>query len=617
VLLAYVDSEERYRFNNRAYEQWFKLRPAELYGQHLRDVLGESAYAAVKPHVALALSGETTRFETEISYRATDAQYISAYYVPDRDPEGAVQGFFALVQDVTANKRAQQALEQAQHRLSLALRAGRSGTFEWDIAANRTAWSEELLELHGFRKGEFRGSREAWMTCIHPEDVERVLDAFERALGDGELAVDYRIRRHDTGDIRWLHCRGAVSHDERRRPLRMVGINVDITEQKRAEEALREVDRRKDEFLAMLAHELRNPLAPIRYVAHILAHDDTDQQSVRRNVPILLRQVSHLVRLVDDLLDAARIRRGMIEVKKEYLHAESALQRAMETMQATIGEKHQTLRFTPAARPLPVRGDAVRLEQVFVNLLSNAAKYSPVGGVIHVSAQLRESEEAVISVRDEGAGIDPQMLPQVFDLFLQADQSLDRSQGGLGIGLTIVKRIVELHGGRVEARSDGLGHGSEFTVILPLVEPEQRLMERERGYHTVTRRILVVEDNQDSAQMLCALLEGDGHTVAAARDGGEALTKLEAFSPEFVLMDIGLPGMDGYALAGLMRQRTSGKSLRMYALTGYGYPEDRAMALRSGFDGHLTKPVDPERLLRLLSDALPERSNASSQRAPH
>ena len=616
VLLAYVDSGERYRFNNRAYEQWFNLRPAELYGQHIRDVLGESAYAAVKPHVTLALSGQTSRFETEVSYREAGPRYISAYYIPDRDQDGVVHGFFALVQDVTENKRAQQALEEAQHRLSLALRAGRSGTFEWDIAANRSAWSEELLELHGFRNGEFRGSREAWKECVHPEDLERVLDAFERALGDGELAVDYRIRRRDSGEIRWLHCRGAVSHDEHRRPLRMVGINVDITEQKRAEEALREVDRRKDEFLAMLAHELRNPLAPIRYVAHILAHHNTDPQSVRRNVPILLRQVSHLVRLVDDLLDAARIRRGMIEVKKEYLHAESALQRAMETMQATVGEKHQTLRFTPAAGALPVRGDAVRLEQVFVNLLSNAAKYSPVGGVIHVSAQSGESE-AIIRVRDEGAGIDPQMLPHVFDLFLQADQSLDRSQGGLGIGLTIVKRIVELHGGRVEARSDGLGHGSEFTVILPLVEPEQRLVERQRGYQTVTRRVLVVEDNPDSAQMLCTLLEGDGHTVAAARDGGEALTQLEAFSPEFVLMDIGLPGMDGYALAGLMRQRASGKSLRMYALTGYGYPEDRAMALRSGFDGHLTKPVDPERLLRLLSDALPERSNASSQRAPH
>ena len=613
TLIAYVDAGERYRFNNRTYEQWFGSRAADLTGMHVRDVLGEAAYAAVKPHVALALAGRTTRFEAEVPYRGAGVRHISAYYVPDRDANGVVRGFFALVTDISESKIAQQALQDAQQRLSLALRAGRSGTFEWEIASNRSTWSEELLELHGFKNGEFSGSQEAWRACIHPEDFERVLGAFERALGDGRLAVDYRIRRHDTGEVRWLHCRGAVTHDEQRRPLRMVGINVDITEQKRAEEALREVDRHKDEFLAMLAHELRNPLAPIRYVAHMLAHHNADQATVRRNVPVLLRQVTHLVRLVDDLLDAARIRRGMIEIQKEYLHAESALQRAMETMQSTVGEKRQTLRYTPAARPLPVRGDAVRLEQVFVNLLSNASKYSGEGAVIHVVSELRDSD-AVICVRDEGSGIDPQTLPHVFDLFLQADQSLDRPQGGLGIGLTIVKRIVELHGGRVEARSEGLGHGSEFTVYLPLAAMEQPVVERDRGYRTVTRRILVVEDNPDSANVLCTLLEADGHTVATASDGGEALTQLESFAPEFVLMDIGLPGMDGYAVAGLMRQRASGRAVRMYALTGYGYPEDRAMAFKSGFDGHLTKPVDPDELLRLLSDALPGRVHADS---PH
>ena len=610
VLIAYVDAEERYRFNNRAYEQWFGLRPSELVGQHLREVLGEAAYNAVKHHVSLALSGQSSRFETEVTYRGAGTRHISAYYIPDRGPDGVVRGFFALVSDISESKRAQQALETAQQRLSLALRAGRSGTFEWDIAANRSTWSEELLELHGFKDSEFAGSHDAWRACIHPDDFEHVIAAFDRALGEGELAVDYRIRRHDNGEVRWLHCRGAVTHDAQRRPLRMVGINIDITEQKRAEEALHETDRRRDEFLAMLAHELRNPLAPIRYVAHMLAHHKADRSTISSNVPILTRQVSHLVRLVDDLLDAARIRRGMIEIKKEYLHAESALQRAMESMQATLGEKHQTLRFTPTAHPLPVRGDAVRLEQVFVNLLSNASKYSPDGAAIHVSAGLVESD-VVIRIRDEGSGIDPQMLPRVFDLFLQADQSLDRPQGGLGIGLTIVKRIVELHGGRVEASSDGLGHGSEFTVHLPLAVLEQTLSERVRDYPTVARRILVVEDNPDSARTLCALLEGDGHIVATAGDGGEALTQLESFGPEFVLMDIGLPGMDGYAVAGLMRQRTSGRSVRLYALTGYGYPEDRALAFRSGFDGHLTKPVDPDRLLRLLSDALPERATAN------
>jgi PAS domain S-box-containing protein len=510
-------------------------------------------------------------------------------------------------------RSAHQSSEDAQQALSLALRAGRSGTFDWDLVSNRSIWSEELLELHGFGRGGFAGTREAWEACVHPEDLERVVATFERAMGDDYVVLEYRIRRHDDGQVRWLHCCGRVSHDAERRPVRMIGINVDITEQKRAEEALRDVDRRKDEFLAMLAHELRNPLAPIRYVAHLLARENADLVTVRRNGEVLLRQVTHLARLVDDLLDAARISRGMIEIKKDTLWAEATLQRAMESMQSALGAKHQTLRYTPAPDPLPVLGDAVRLEQVFVNLLSNASKYSPELAPIHVSAEVREGH-AVFRIRDEGTGIDPQTLTRVFDLFLQADQSLDRPHGGLGIGLTIVKRIVDLHGGSVEALSGGLGLGSEFVVRLPLAQAGPRV-NRERGYEVVVRRVLVVEDNYDSAQMLRELLKSDGHLVAIAGDGADALRQLESFAPEWILMDIGLPGMDGYAVAGLMRQREAGRAAHIYALTGYGNPEDRALALKSGFEGHLTKPVDPENLLRLLSEGAPLRADSRSSRS--
>jgi CheY-like chemotaxis protein len=362
----------------------------------------------------------------------------------------------------------------------------------------------------------------------------------------------------------------------------------------------------------MLAHELRNPLAPIRYMAHLLSREGADLSRMRRNSEMLNRQVEHLVRLVDDLLDAARIRRGMIGIRRERLQIESALQRALETMQPTMGARHQSVRFTPASVPLPAIGDAVRLEQVFCNLLSNASKYSPERAVIHVSAQQLE-DRAVISIRDEGAGIDAQILPHIFDLFIQADQSLDRTHGGLGIGLTIVKRVVELHGGSVEARSEGLGQGSEFVVSLPLAVAESLPTQQGRTYPAVARRVLVVEDNRDSAEMLRAVLGTDGHEVALAYDGGEALKQLESFAPEWVLMDIGLPGMDGYAVAGLMRQRVPAAAVRIYALTGYGQPEDRALALKSGFDGHLTKPVDPEALLRLLSEGAPKRERASPE----
>jgi PAS domain S-box-containing protein len=614
ALISYVDAERRYRFNNRAYEEWFGVRSADLIGQRVQEVLGDAAYDVVKPRMDLALAGQVTDFEAEISYRDAGWRCINAHYVPDRDMDGAVRGFFALITDITEGRKARQVLEDAQQALSLALRAGRSGTFDWDLASNRRHWSAELLELHGFRNEAFAGTQEAWEACIHPDDLEHVLATFGQAVAGDELVVEYRIRRHDTGEVRWLHCRGQVTFDAERRPLRMTGINVDITEQKRAEDALRDADRRKDEFLAMLAHELRNPLAPIRYVAHLLARENADLLTVRRNGEILLRQVTHLARLLDDLLDAARISRGKIAIKREPLHAESALQRAMEAMQPTFGAKRQTLRYAPTHHPLPVLGDAVRLEQVFVNLLSNASKYSPELAAIHVSAQ-RQDKEAVFRVRDEGHGIDPQTLEGVFDLFLQADQSLDRPHGGLGIGLTIVKRIVELHGGHVEAHSEGLGHGSEFVVRLPLAELEQPRADREREYPVVTRRILVVEDNDDAAQVLCELLKTDGHAVATASDGREALDLLESFTPEWILMDIGLPGMDGYAVAGLMRQREKGKAARIYALTGYGLPADREMALKSGFDGHLTKPVDPETLLRLVSEDSPQQTGGRPQRS--
>jgi PAS domain S-box-containing protein len=602
ALIAYVDGERRYQFTNRAHEEWFGVRSARLRGQNLGDAVGEAAYDVMRPHVDLALAGQRASFEAELAYRDGGPRYVSAHYVPDLDADGVVHGFFALVQDITESRKARQALEAAQRRLSLALRAGRSGTFDWDITSDRSGWSAELLELHGFKSGDFAGSQQEWQGCIHPEDREHVLASFENASADDEVVLDYRIRRHDTGEVRWLHCRGRVTHDALGHPARMVGINVDITEQKRAEEALRDADRRKDEFLAMLAHELRNPLAPIRYVAHLLAHENADLKIIRRNGDILLRQVNHLVRLLDDLLDAARISRGKIEIRREPLNAETALQRAMEAMQPMLGAKRQTLRYTPSPSTLPLLGDPIRLEQVFFNLLSNASKYSPEHAPIHVSAGL-EHGRAMFRVRDEGAGIEASMLTRVFDLFLQADQSLDRPQGGLGIGLTIVKRVVELHGGRVEARSEGLGRGSEFVVELPLATAEQPAAQRARDYQVVARRVLVVEDNDDSAQMLCALLRSDGHQVSTAHDGGEALNQLDSFAPDWVLMDIGLPGMDGYAVVGIMRQRNSGKSARIYALTGYGHPEDRDMALRSGFDGHLTKPVDPDNLLRLLSEA--------------
>jgi two-component system, sensor histidine kinase len=368
--------------------------------------------------------------------------------------------------------------------------------------------------------------------------------------------------------------------------------------------ALLEADRRKDEFLAMLAHELRNPLTPIRNVAHILARSP-DAGTVRRAGEMLARQASHLAHLVDDLLDVARITHRRVQLKQEVLSLEGLVNLSTETVQPLLDARSQLITVSVSTPHIHVKGDEVRLCQVVSNLLSNASKYSPDGARIHLGIG-GGTRDALLTVRDEGYGIDRELLPRVFDLFMQGDRSLDRAQGGLGLGLTIVRHLVDMHGGSVEASSEGLGRGSEFRVRLPRVmdapsrEPaQQRDLQRRRR-----RRVLVVDDNADCANSLRDVLHLDGHDIAVARDGPAALTHLEDFPADIVLLDVGLPRIDGYMVAHAIRARYAARRSRprLVALTGHGRDEDRLAALRSGFDDHLTKPVDPERLLRVVSE---------------
>jgi PAS domain S-box-containing protein len=393
----------------------------------------------------------------------------------------------------------------------------------------------------------------------------------------------------------------------------VLGAVKDVTAKKQAEQALLAADRRKDEFLAMLAHELRNPLAPIRNVAHVLARGPTDAIQLRRNSEILDRQARHLTRLVDDLLDVARITRGAIELKKEPIGLQGILDSALESVQPLFDVKRQTVTRPRTDMALRVDADAVRLTQVFANLLGNAAKFSPDRAMIEVSVE-QSDEQAVVRVRDEGAGIDAQVLPYIFELFMQADRSLDRSQGGLGIGLTIANSLVQMHGGRMEAHSAGIGQGSEFVVRLPLIAcaagaPATLGLDLKNPTHRW--RILVVDDNDDAAASLAMLLVSAGHEVRTAHDGAAALSSLHNFPAEVVLLDIGLPGADGYVVAQSIRERFPHVARRLYALTGYGREEDRALALSAGFDDHFTKPVDPERLLQLI--VAPSRSDISTR----
>ncbi len=369
------------------------------------------------------------------------------------------------------------------------------------------------------------------------------------------------------------------------------------------EARLRETDRRRDAFLAMLAHELRNPLAAIRNVAHILGVDAAarDSGTIKRTSELLQRQVNQLSRLIDDLLDVARVTHGKIELQRARQPLDAILSAAIETVQPLLSARQQVLGVIRSTPDLWVDGDAIRLSQVFGNLLGNAAKYSPHHATIELFVE-RAGTQAVIRVKDSGAGIDAQLLPRVFELFTQADQPLDRKQGGLGVGLTIVKALVTMHGGTVEARSAGVDQGSEFEVRLPLVPGAVRSVRsaplEPRG--CVGRRILIVEDNSDVAESLTQVLTFAGHTVKTAHDGAAALGALETFPAQFVLLDIGLPGVDGYAVAQSIREKFGTRPPHVYALTGYGRTEDRELAAQSGFDGHLTKPVELDRLLDLM-----------------
>jgi PAS domain S-box-containing protein len=381
-------------------------------------------------------------------------------------------------------------------------------------------------------------------------------------------------------------------------------------ENNRLYQELRQVDKLKDEFLAMLAHELRNPLAPIRNALELIRLEAPNQPShLREHWGIIDRQVAHLVRLVEDLLDVSRISQGKIILQKERIDLATVIARAVESSRPLIeSRKHQfTQRIPP--EPMTLEGDLVRLVQVLSNLLNNAAKYTPEGGNIELTVE-REGDEAVIRVRDNGVGIAPDMVPHLFTLFTQSERTLDRSEGGLGIGLTLVWRLTVMHGGRVEAKSAGLGKGSEFIVRLPLVDgaPAEGQPARpptSAPARAPRRRVMVVDDLQDSARTMSRLLQVMGHEVRTAHDGPTAVALAEEYRPEVVLLDIGLPGMDGYEVGRQIRARESGAWRPvLIALTGYGSAEDREQSRAAGFNAHLVKPVDLEALKQLLAQPL-------------
>ncbi|MGH7287549.1 MAG: hybrid sensor histidine kinase/response regulator, partial [Myxococcota bacterium] len=372
---------------------------------------------------------------------------------------------------------------------------------------------------------------------------------------------------------------------------RQLQIREHLAERERSEQVLREADRRKDEFLAILAHELRNPLAPIRNSVHILRATSRGEPVVEHVGEVIERQVNQMVRLVDDLLEVSRITRGTIDLRREQVDLAGTLASAVETSMPLIEQSGQRLDVALPAEPLTVEGDSVRLTQVFANLLNNAAKYTAAGGKIQLNAA-RVGDRIEVAVRDTGRGIPVEMLPRVFEMFAQIDRSPNRVRGsGLGIGLTLVKRLVEMHGGSVEARSKGLGEGSEFVVRLPLAATGSQsaagaAAKRTRSAVLAARRILVVDDNRDAASSLGMLLELRGAEVWVVHDGAAALKALATHQPSIVLLDIGMPGMDGHEVARQIRQQPEHRDVTLIALTGWGQEEDRQRSRAAGFDYH-------------------------------
>jgi PAS domain S-box-containing protein len=605
LILTRCSRDRRYVYVNRAGAELLG-RPAEqIVGRPVAEIMGKEAFAAVSHHIERVLAGEDVEFEMEVPYAHRGPRFVRATYTPDRDENGRVIGWVASVSDITERRRAELALRESETMLRFSHRAARAGTWTWEAASGLVTWSGECYELFGVDP-QTPLLYESWRNALHPDDRERADTVTREAMERGQdLNVEYRIVHPERG-LRWLTSIGRII-DPVGRPGYMTGISLDITERKQAEEALREADRRKDEFLATLAHELRNPLAPVRNALHILRLKGGLAPELQWARDVIDRQVQQMTRLIDDLMDISRITRDRLEMRSEHAELAKVIQGAVETNRALIESSGHELHVTLPDEPVYLEADIVRLAQVFSNLLNNAAKYSDRGSRIWLAAEQQDGEVRV-SIRDEGIGIPSEMLPRIFEMFTQVDRSLERTQGGLGIGLTIVRRLVEMHGGSIEARSEGVDRGSEFIVRLPVSSSSAASASPSRAEllapAAVRRRVLVVDDNADAAASLCLMLELLGYETRSAADGMAGLESVGQFRPHIALLDIGMPRMNGYDLARHIRQEPWGKEIVLIAVTGWGQEQDRQRTVAAGFDQHLVKPVDPNALAGLLA-ALP------------
>jgi len=533
-----------------------------------------------------------------------------------RDAKDAIIGYLLIGTDNTARKQVEaermlldQAVRDQQFYTRSLIESNIDALMTTDPRGIITDVNKQMEALTGCTRDELIGAPfKDYFT-----DPERAEAGIKLMLGEGKV-TDYELTaRARDGKETVVSYNATTLHDRHRKLRGVFAAARDVTERKRYEQSLQEADRRKNEFLAMLAHELRNPLAPMRNALQIMRLKASrevqrpEDEAIRSASAMMERQVGQMVRLVDDLLDVSRISRGKIELRRERIELASAIHHAVEAARPHYKSMGHTLTVTLPSKPKYLHADPTRLAQVLGNLLNNACKYTEKGGQMSLTVE-REGNQAVIRLRDNGVGIAADQLPRIFEMFVQIDTSLERSVSGLGIGLTLVKNLVEMHDGTVEAHSAGVGQGSEFVVRLPIAvesaepPPAPTIVEPTT---TTPRRILVVDDNRDSATSLAALLELTGHETHIAYDGLEAVEAAVTFGPDVVLLDIGLPKLNGYDACRKIREQPSGKGIVLIALTGWGQDEDREKSKAAGFDAHLVKPVDYDALMKFLSELRP------------
>jgi PAS domain S-box-containing protein len=581
-------------------------------------LFGYTAAEAVGQPISLLIPADRQDEEVDILARLARGERIEHYETirvakdgrllevaltisPIRDVEGRIIAASKLAHDVTARKQAEKALRASEQRFRTLTSHAPVGIFLTDREGDFLFVNERWCAMAGLSPEESQG--QGWMRALHPDDREQASRQWYSAARTGQsFACEYRFLSPQ-GNVTWIEGNAIGVSDEQGEVAEYIGTCTDITERRAAVEALLEADRQKDDFLALLAHELRNPLAPLRNGLQIMRLASGDAGAVARSRDMMDRQLSHLVRLVDDLFDVSRLNRNKMELRRSHVLFADVVGSAVETAQPAIEAAGHELTVTLPPEPIHLDADLTRLAQVFGNLLLNSARYTEAGGHIGLTAT-RQGGQIVVTVQDDGLGIPAAALASIFDIFSQVDRSMERGSGGLGIGLALVKGLVELHGGTVEAASPGAGKGSTFTVRLPVLgdraeAPEVLAPEEKRGAEP-KQRILVVDDHRDAADSMAMMLELKGNEVRTAHDGVEALAAAQAFQPQVVLMDIGMPELNGYEATRRIREQPWGRDMAIIALTGWGQAMDRARSSEAGCDGHLVKPVDLGDLEKLL-----------------